>query len=354
MRCLHSIRSYVQRSHSATHQPTALFDDSASVERLEDRRMLAGNVKVVFKPDEILITGDGRDNYVQISTSNAEGGAYLQLIGLEDASGVQTTVNGESGPVTLYELNSGPGVLKIKMKGGDDLVEIRQAALDGDLEFIGAGGSDSLALFDSSVAGNAVLSGAGGRDFFDFVDTEIQGHLEISAGGGFDFIGFANSEFDSGEFIGGGGVDMLYFADMTINADVVADMGGLPDIVFLDDGVTMNGSLDITFGGFWDMLAIEAGATVNGPLTIDYGPGGKYGDVVFTTPGNEIINNVADVNVVIGDVVDNLNQFLINNRNFDPDFDIFAEVICAHEDRGFDLDEVPLQGFDPDCDDNGS
>src|SRR5262245_61024806 len=89
-----------------------------SIERLEARALLAGNVQVfVDAKGNLNVVGDGQANGIQL---NQFGEFVIQGV---DAGGSPTKVNGLDNDIAVFEV-TGKHDIKISLGGGDDTVEV--------------------------------------------------------------------------------------------------------------------------------------------------------------------------------------------------------------------------------------
>lgn len=84
-----------------------------SLESLEERAVLAGNVLVQFLSGDLVITGDGSSNDIEIRSTGT--------IDEFKITGIGTTINGRSGPFVFDNFDF-TGDIRVKMKGGNDRV----------------------------------------------------------------------------------------------------------------------------------------------------------------------------------------------------------------------------------------
>jgi hypothetical protein len=142
------------------------------VESLEDRMLLAGTVKIAVHDGELTITGDKRDNCVEIETEGGE-------ITIEGCHG--TNIRGEIGNKTVHDVDISMGKgddevnihdvdfdgdVSIHMNEGRDVVEIDQVNVDGDLHIQMGKDDDELSIRRSS-ADDVAIDGKDQDDVFD-------------------------------------------------------------------------------------------------------------------------------------------------------------------------------------------
>ena len=187
----------------------SLTDELAlSVEKLEDRQMLAGQVRVIVNGNDIRVLGDGAGNDVEIG----DVGGQIRVFSSNNTTNI---VNGNTG-VSSANL----GTLRILMRGGDDSVRILDGVeVGGSLDIRTAGGFDFVRMHGGHIVnGPTAIRTGGGNDNFYVADTDFEGAFRLVTGGGNDFVFLGES-------------------DDTINFDrtVTVSMGGGSDAFELND-----------------------------------------------------------------------------------------------------------------------
>jgi len=126
------------------------------IEPLESRRMMAGDVSVLFADGSLDIIGDGADNAIYIY-ENTTG------IVVEGANG--TTVNGVAGPlVAVPPLSKITNDLNIDLNGGDDSLVLFGFSVGDDITVFTDGGHDSVAMTQMQADGEILVVTGGGSD----------------------------------------------------------------------------------------------------------------------------------------------------------------------------------------------
>ena len=178
------------------------------VESLEDRQMLAGDVDVFVRGNNLVISGDGADNNIEVISSEG----LVQVVG-----NGETTVNGGDTALNVDDVRN----LTIRMNGGDDnvIVSIRP---NGNLNFRGGAGNDHIDVNGAGnnltmrggtgddalhsygdVGGNLNLFDvAGGNDNLGHYSGTVDGQTRIVTGAGDDQVDFGASVFGSSIFSG--------------------------------------------------------------------------------------------------------------------------------------------------------
>lgn len=90
-----------------------------SMEPLEQKNLLAGDVTVAIVDGDVLVSGDQESNHVRIVADPAE--SEFVIRGLPSADGIATTVNGQESAVRIDGLNRD---LKVRLFGGNDQVQL--------------------------------------------------------------------------------------------------------------------------------------------------------------------------------------------------------------------------------------
>jgi hypothetical protein len=256
-------------------------------ERLEQRLLLAGNVKVAVSRGNLTLTGDSlpAGNQIEIAYEN---NAYV-VTGLKG-----TTVEGQPAKI-ITEVNKN---ITVDLKSGANEVEIR-----GDAE----GGSPFLVL-----GGLTVRSGSGGAVII-ISDAEVRGNVSITTGSGSDQVlvtGLTAPPVRNGRVSinTGYGNDSVGVVDSTIQRNLSISTGNGNDLVGLVR-VDTSGSIAVNAGeGAEDLIGI-AGVT-SGNMTLDGGNAGRRsrpGDSTIGVTASVITGNltirtgIGDDTVAIGD-----------------------------------------------------
>jgi len=111
-----------------------------TIENLESRRLLAGDVMADVIDGRLVVTGDEADNQVHIS-SGENAGEYV-IAGIPAPDGTNTTVNGQDGPVLVTGVTGGT---RIVTGDGNDLVDVSHAHFK-NLAIATGAGDDSVRI----------------------------------------------------------------------------------------------------------------------------------------------------------------------------------------------------------------
>ena len=334
-----------------------------SVELLENRRMLAGNIRVLTNAaGDLTLRGDGRNNHVEVSQDVS---GDIIVTGLKDIQGLDTglRVGREFFDEVTIDADDFSGKLTMILRGGHDFAVLRNVTLDGDFTFKSGGGSDSLGFFESTANANATFITGGGNDYLNFVGATFDGSFNAKTGGGVDFFGlsdFAVSTGRTASFVTGGGGDIIYIEDSVVDGNISAVMGSSIDTIYVADGTTLNGNVDVDMGSLFDLLAIENVVTFNElGLNVNGGRGGfGYSNKLFIDINSPLLNNIpdgligfeADVYTISGTattaptIPETLTKWVVDdyyNQSPDVNFDVVETLVAANLARGFDYNDLP-------------
>ena len=127
-----------------------------TVELLEQRTLLTGNVTAAFSHGDLVLRGDDADNVVAIVN---EGGNLV----IRGSSG--TTVNGSSGDfVAIVGSSRIHDDLRVDLRGGNDTLSMQDIQIGDDARIWTGDGHDSLALAGIQIGDDLRVNTAGGDD----------------------------------------------------------------------------------------------------------------------------------------------------------------------------------------------
>ena len=205
-----------------------------SVERLENRRLLAGNVRVwVTDAGDLRVVGDRTANEIVISDHDSAGSYVV-------TGGRGTTVNGEQRLVV-------DGVERrvwVNLRAGDDRVALDGVRLTDSLRVATGRGDDQVLVYQSTVE-HVQIRTSGGDDGV-FHDQLEAGHVRVRTSGGDDRLLAFSGSVDTAEYRTGGGRDQFYLSAMTVGSEASAELGGGDDKAYVIQ--------------FTDELAVSGGA----------------------------------------------------------------------------------------------
>lgn len=224
-----------------------------AAERLECRKMLAGDVTCQVSGDNLTISGTSE----------------VDLIDLEVIAG-EIQVNGVATGLMNGDLNN----LTIKSKQGNDIISLSGStsealSIGGNLKIITASGDDLVAAVAVNVAGNTTIRTASGNDRVTTYDASYVGKTKIATSGGDDWVLLASSAPIPGlaanavaggydvSFGGkssvstGGGIDSVVIGSFGGGNPAAAGGGGFAGAVFVGSTLKLNG------GGSTDNLNVD-------------------------------------------------------------------------------------------------
>jgi hypothetical protein len=312
------------RSYSAGRRLT--------LETLEDRSLMAGNVTASMAGSKLVIQGDGEANHVVLSFDRAT--QRFRVSGQATAVG-PTTINGNVAPSAGF---ARVRQISINLGGGDDTLEIlNPAATDvviAQYFSINTGGGDDTVIFGR--VGNApggavplvskVRTGAGinvqtgdGDDQIQIANLEVGGALLIGTGAGDDAVLFVNefTPVDSPTKLFptrvrnqvsvhlGDGDDELSLRNLIAGGMIrVFDISGVADIELYN--ARFGGKIDIDTGSQADEISLKF---VQGTqLTIDTHAGAD--DVQLENC------KLHSIDVKLGEQIDTLAILKSTSRNY--------------------------------------
>ena len=179
-------------------------------QQLETRALMTGNVAVVVQNHSLVITGDNKDNSIEIFQI---GSGQYKIINTDGT----TTVNHQSTPqiftgitgdfkidlkggndVLSIDTGSGglptisiPRNLNINLNNGNDVVYVSKAVVGGGLSMTGGNGNHVLYVFDSTIGNSSVNAGTNDLSFklgsgnivADVFNTTIQRDVNVNMSG---------------------------------------------------------------------------------------------------------------------------------------------------------------------------
>ena len=138
------------------------------VERLEGRRLLAGDVTIIDNSfgSTLEIIGDDAANFLVVEQvpSSTFSGTRLKISGLSTADG-PTTINGSSNPffIETYNYDGEIRIINASLGGGDDLMFFEDAAIPADVNIDTGAGNDDIE-FTAVQIGAVNITGEGVDD----------------------------------------------------------------------------------------------------------------------------------------------------------------------------------------------
>ena len=246
-------RQRLARTRQALRAPMQLEPES-----LETRAMLAGNVRATLTSGgDVRINGDSADNQIVVIP------LFSGEIRISGQSG--TTINGQN--QVLLPTNE-PAIaddLVIRMRGGNDRVEILTLDVHGDIQINMGSGHDTLGIVDVVAANDLSINTGSGDDLVSYVRGWVAGgHFRVVTGSGNDQVFYPQCTAAAGPvtFNMGSGDDTLFVAGQ-ISDRLVASLGSGDDLVaFGDMGNLAVDEARVNLGGGDDTIACSSGSVL--------------------------------------------------------------------------------------------
>jgi hypothetical protein len=265
------------------------------VETLESRCTPNGHVAAVLSGSTLVITGDAKDNDIQVE--DFPGGVLV--------SGLPGTLINGLPSVTF----SGVSSLRIQMNQGNDVVYL--------------GGNVGLTL-----SGSLSVDLGAGDDQLTFINTSVGGSTSIKAGAGDDVVAVNGGNTFNGSVL----VDLAQGGDNFATADTgpgpntfnkaLRILGGAGnDVIFIQDFTWVGGTLEFQ-GQAGDDLIIVANSTAK-KLVIDTAAGNDYVQLASAT-----VHTSATVRLGTGNDELNVSDSTFGSTYFDggPGTDTFSDA----------------------------
>lgn len=234
-----------------------------SIQTLEDRTLLTGNVVASLSGSNLFVTGDAADNQLEVTVINNQ----VVLRGLTN-----TNINGSTALFVIAEnTDTAPGKITILTGAGNDTVIFnRNVKVAGNAFVDGGVGNDSLSVTGATFQQSISMYGRVGTDTISVQNATVDGILRLKGNEGDDLISVTNTTTNGGtNIVGGTGADGVSFNNVTANAWTrIATGAGDDDISILNSNI--NGFLRIKTRQGADVLQMD-GNTVNGNVAINMG-----------------------------------------------------------------------------------
>ena len=335
-----------------------------TLEQLESRRVLAGNVEAIVFPDGILrVTGDALANAIDIRELEGANGLFKTF---RVAGRPGTTINGGPGPfvafvpmdslivslkggndiVTLDEASSAVeaivGQFNILTGSGNDRVELHSVRTKGlaridfgagndtltadniaanSLNVLGGAGNNTFTLTDVTVVNKATLQGESGNDKATATRLRVGLDASINLGAGVNSLTVVNSRFSAAATIDSlSGNDTITIRGSQANS-LLADAGGGAntitlrnvDITGITEAIILKGGADN------DTIAVIGGSSAN-DLQVDALNGDNTISIEeFTATNDVVILGGVDSDGITLDSLDAKNATVIPGSGFKDD-----------------------------------
>ncbi len=251
------------------------------VETLESRCTPAGHVAAVLSGSTLVITGDAKDNAIQVEDST--GGVLV--------SGLSGTLINGAASQTFAGVSS----LRIRMNQGNDVVYLGvdpgSLTLSGSLSVDLGAGDDQLTFINTYVGGSTSINAGAGDDVVAVNGgNTFNGSVLVNLAQGGDNFGTADTGPGPNAFnkalriLGGAGNDVIFIQDSTQVGGTLEFQGQAGD-----DGIIVANStakklvIDTAAGNDYVQLA---SATVLTSATVLLGTGDEWLDVSLSTFGS--------------------------------------------------------------------
>ena len=187
-------------------------------ERLEDRRLLAGNVIVFEFENSLFIRADAADNQMQIV---GEANGDIQITGLNG-----TTLNGQDQVITLSDrLGQISQDLRVHMGQGNDTLFVEGIQVNNRSVFYGGPGNDSVGYYNFRVLDDLFSNLSSGDDSMSLDDVQVGDNLSVFGLEDNDTIGLDQTVVSGRTYIVGGIGDDAVAVSNTVLIEVSAIFG---------------------------------------------------------------------------------------------------------------------------------
>jgi hypothetical protein len=272
---------------------------SFSLELLEDRRLLAGDVTAQIVRGDLVIRGDNADNGITITAGSVAGTIVVSGV---SAGGAATNVNGTAnGTVTLSGFTDD---FKVKMKGGNDTVTINGVTIRDSLKLKLGKGNDTATLASVTVLDDAKIKAKRGDDSVAITNSVFE-ELGVKMGRDNDALSIGGTTVrDKTKLKGGKGANSLTTGSGNALANSVTDdfTPGTNTAPTIDlntvPSLNENGSATL-MGTFTDANVAQTHS-----LVVDWGDANNSTDSMFFLPAtssltaNQTINSSTDTAVL--------------------------------------------------------
>ena len=141
-----SLRQRIRQTRSVVRR-------SLTLEPLETRLLLAGDVTAYVYYDTLMIIGDAADNIISLTSGDVPGEIEVQ--------GKQTTINGSSKKLSFDSFDH----VSVQLGDGDDAVKLRGASIPLSLTVNGGTGDDDIELVSTAVGQSITIQGDLNQDY---------------------------------------------------------------------------------------------------------------------------------------------------------------------------------------------
>ena len=292
-----------KRNRSVVELRTERLLDGGNIERLEERKMLAGNVTAAINASgDLVVQGDGESNAIQIEIDS------VGNVVIDGLSGTSIDDSGLVGSVVS-------GDVVINMRGGDDYVVLggvagadssyRSSVPIEDVRIsTGAGNDEALVGFvyqGLRFAGDVNINAGSGDDYAAVKYSDVDGSISISGSGGNDILGLGESLTNEVEIRGGAGDDEARIVESQTVEQMEINLGGGDNLANVE--LSAAAGLRISSAGGMDEVFVDGFDAKNSDVTIL--TGGKNdqitidelrdgGDLRVQTAGGDDVVEISD------------------------------------------------------------
>lgn len=234
----------------------ATLNHTASLEVLEDRMLLTGNVTAEIVNGDLRVTGDAEDNAIQIVGQDGEGVLVTPFDG--------TTVNGFSMPQFIPVDSPIDDVFLTFTKGGNNTIETREFMTEDDVVYKGGKQEDVFVARGMTVGGDINAKTGNGDDFVSVIGGSIDNSVKVNTGNDDDHVMINEPRIENDLVANlGKGDDTIYLAFVQIGDDANIKLGSGDDTL-LADNANIADRLKLIMGSGNDRAWAGGGSSVAG------------------------------------------------------------------------------------------
>ena len=278
---------------------------AVTIEKLEDRTLLTGNVVAAFHGDNLFLTGDNADNSIGIALVNNQ----MVLSGFEG-----TTING----INEFLAAGRPALrddLRIFLRGGDDTILIGPGMDFQNVIMVTGLGNDTVDISGSVILDNLTIITGPSDDGVRLNDVTVGDNQVILTGQGDDTISIEQGTVGKRQHVlTFGGDDVVSITGTNVNRHSILVTGTGDDSLVIDNSKLGKPLIGLTGPGD-DFLSIDPASKSNSKHVLGFGD-------VSTDPvdiDNRFNNPQTGVNPRLARLRDNIGS-LINPVAGDDDF----------------------------------
>ncbi|MCR9293188.1 MAG: fasciclin domain-containing protein [bacterium] len=322
-------------------------------EALEDRRLLAADVRVFDAGNDLVIHGTSSADHIEVRL-DADGNVAVFGIG-------DTTINGGN---AFYSTKFSGGRirddLRVYLGSGDDSIRVEGIDVGDDVILVGQRGDDALGLYQTSVGDDLRIYGSSGDSSISIDESHVGDDLAIYASSGSDVIGIDQSTVEDYTFVFAGAGDDTVFVRNSTHEGIVNILLGSGDDYLGVQGTNpgdmlISGPVFITAGSGNDDIYVENTNVDKRVIAF-----GNSGTDSFATAGTVNVGGLSDFSfeddVADGAAIDAAILDLVGSKArlgtitelalLDPDLAQLVNVLVAASDENTVGDNPPLNLVD--------